>query len=110
MGSCINLAFRRKEFYAICFRNHNPNLDSHYLDFSRRDAIERALGGSSSEDSVLSTLAEAPSCSLEVPASLSRPAAYGFYNKEEKLSGAWITLTNQRVRGLRCGDHKVIFS
>ena len=48
-----------------------------YLDLSRRDAVERALGGSSSEDSVLSTLAEVP-CSPEGPASLSRSVEYGF--------------------------------
>ena len=59
------------------FRNLNPKLESYYLDFSRRDAAERALGGTSSEDSALSTLAEVPSCSPEGPASLSRPAAYG---------------------------------
>ena len=53
------------------FRNLNPKLESYYLDLSRRDAAERALGGTSSEDSALSTLAEVPSCSPEGPASLS---------------------------------------
>ena len=58
--------------------NLNPKLNSHYLDLSRRDAIERALGGTVSEDSVLSILAEVPSCSPEGPASLSPAVAYGF--------------------------------
>lgn len=60
------------------FSQTTPNLDSHYLDLSRKDAIERALGVSSSEDSVLSTLAEVPSGSPEGPASVSRAVAYGF--------------------------------
>ena len=62
----------------ICFHSLNPKRDPHHLDFSRRDTIERALGDTVSEDSVLSMLAEVPSCSPEGPASLSRPVAYGF--------------------------------